>query len=65
MFVIRNKKTQEYLMNKNSYLLLTKDVNKARVFKNKQAASCSWTWATYGSEHYLNYEILEVEIKLK
>ncbi len=41
------------------------DLSKARVFNNKQSASCAWTWAMYGTPNYLNSEIVEVELKIK
>jgi len=65
MYVIRNKDSKLYLRGKNWNHNLVEDINKARVFKNKQSASCAWTWATYGSANYLNSEILEINLTIK
>ena len=56
-----NTKVDLYL-NNNSIL---DDLNKARVFNNKQSASCAWSWAMYGTPNYLNSEIIEIELKIK
>lgn len=60
MFVIRNKQTQEYIT-KNYWSDGTSDLNKARTFVSKNCGG----YLTQTDKSYNDYEILEVEIKLK
>lgn len=61
MYVIRNKQTKDFVTTKYSRFCLVNDINEARTYKTKRAASCSITNAY---ENHFYYEILEVEIKL-
>lgn len=68
-YVIKSTLNELYLNNKKGWHInddsRLDNLSKARVFNNKQSASCAWTWAMYGTPHYLNSEIVEVELKIK
>ena len=62
MFVIRNKRTKDFVTRR--WYIVTNDINKARVFNKINHCTCAIT----ANKSYYDkdlYEILELEIKLK